>query len=53
MGHYVDVRCPKCGGSKFIDKYYSAEYGKWIQECCSECDGLGVVSEWVEDDKWW
>lgn len=53
MGHYVDVTCPKCGGARFIDSYYSSEYGKWIQECCPMCSGLGIISHWVEDDPLW
>jgi DnaJ-class molecular chaperone len=54
MGHYEDVTCPKCGGAKFVDVEYSEEHGKWLQECCSECSGLGVVSKWTEDDdNWW
>jgi DnaJ-class molecular chaperone len=55
MGYYKDVTCPRCGGAKFLDVEYSAEYGKWLQECCPECSGLGVVSKWVEEDytAWW
>lgn len=50
MGHYEDVTCPKCGGACFRDDYYDSELGKWIQSPCPECNGLGVVSRWTEDD---
>lgn len=50
MGHYVDVRCPKCGGARFLDDHYDSDLGKWIQTTCPRCDGLGVISEWTEDD---
>ena len=61
MGYYKDVTCPRCGGAKFLDVEYSSEYGRWYlakhgewpQECCPECKGFGVVSEWTEDDHWW
>ena len=53
MGHYEDVTCPKCGGARFIDDYYDYDLGKWIQYCCPECSGLGVVSRWTEEDSWW
>ena len=50
MGYYKDETCPKCGGAKFLDDYYSEEHKKWIQVCCPKCSGLGVISVWVHDD---
>ncbi len=50
MGHYATVTCPKCGGARFLDDHYDSELEKWIQVNCPECDGLGEVSVWVDDN---
>lgn len=49
MGHYVDVRCPHCGGTGFVDDRYDDECQKWLQKPCPECSGCGVISVWTED----
>ena len=50
MRHYVEVRCPKCYGACFLDDRYDEESGQWLVKNCPECDGLGYVKVWTDDD---
>lgn len=51
MGHYVDVKCPTCGGAKFLDDHYDYEIGKMLMRNCPDCSALGVISVWTDDDR--